>query len=336
MSFKVLSGRLALVLAVVAATNRALAAPAPAPPVKEPGESAQYRALLEEAVSEYDARRFEEARALFRRAHDISPNARTLRGIGMASFELREYVEALRSLEGALADKRRPLTSTQRQQVEGLLERTRAFVGRFFVKLSPKDATLRIDSAPAMLESDGSLLLSFGRHSLTAEAAGSLPENREINVIGGERQELAFELSVDPNAASSRRAAGTVVGAPVAGPGTAGEGQSSAATWLFGGAAVAAAGAIIGFLFWRNVSPELDICNAANQPNGRGCSNHSLLLLEDRLALAGGIAGSAAAVGLAIAGTVIWSNNHSRSDMGTALACAPVRGAVSCELRISF
>src|SRR5437868_2687260 len=102
--------RVALALSLAAATNQvALAAPAAAPVVKEPAESPQYRALLEEAVGEYDARRYEEARALFRRAHDLSPNARTLRGIGMASFELREYVEALRSLEGSLADKRRPL-----------------------------------------------------------------------------------------------------------------------------------------------------------------------------------------------------------------------------------
>src|SRR6266700_2339843 len=197
MSSSSLCARGALALSLVAAVSRvALGAPPSATPpvVKEPAESPQYRALLEEAVSEYDARRYEEARALFRRAHDISPNARTLRGIGMASFELREYVEALRSLEASLVDKRRPLTPTQRQQVEVLLERTRAFVGRFFIKTTPKEALLRVDGAPVALESDGSLLLSFGRHSLTAEAPGSSPENREINVIGGERQELEFQL----------------------------------------------------------------------------------------------------------------------------------------------
>src|SRR6266704_960888 len=105
MSLKLVFGRLALVMAALATANQAFAAPGPA--VQEPSESAQYRALLEEAVTEYDARHYEEARALFRRAHEVSPNARTLRGIGMASFELREYIEALRSLEGSLADKRR-------------------------------------------------------------------------------------------------------------------------------------------------------------------------------------------------------------------------------------
>src|SRR4051812_20518281 len=181
------SARVALAVALFTVTVNAVA-PAHAL-AQDPSDTAQYRSLLEEAVGEYDARRYEEARALFRRAHDLSPNARTMRGIGMASFELREYVEALRALEGALVDKRRPLTSQQRQQVEGLLDRTRAFVGRFVVRLSPKETLLRVDGAPVTLEPDGTLLLSFGRHSVVAEAPGSMPENRDIYVIGGERQE---------------------------------------------------------------------------------------------------------------------------------------------------
>src|SRR4051812_11159906 len=76
----------------------ALGAASPRVAVAQDADTPQYRGLLNEAVSEYDARRYEEARALFRRAHELSPNARTLRGIGMASFELREYVEALRAL----------------------------------------------------------------------------------------------------------------------------------------------------------------------------------------------------------------------------------------------
>src|SRR5581483_6001559 len=177
-----------VIVGLVAARPRVVAA--------QEAETPQYRGLLSEAVAEYDARRYEEARALFRRAHDLSPNARTLRGIGMASFELREYVEALRALEGSLVDQRRPLTAPQRQQVEGLLERTRAFVGRFVPHLAPANAVLHVDGAPVTLESDGTLLLSFGRHAVTAEAPGHALESRELNVIGGEKQDLIFRLRV--------------------------------------------------------------------------------------------------------------------------------------------
>ena len=58
--------------------------------------------LIGDAVAEYDAGHFQEARALFRQAHDKSPTARTLRGIGMCSFEMRDYVEAARALGASL------------------------------------------------------------------------------------------------------------------------------------------------------------------------------------------------------------------------------------------
>ena len=343
MNPRVFLARAGLALSLAAATNQvALAAPPAAPVVKEPGESPQYRALLEEAVGEYDARRYEEARALFRRAHDLSPNARTLRGIGMASFELREYVEALRSLEGALADKRRPLTVVQRQQVESLLERTRAFVGRFFVKLSPKETTLRIDGASTLLESDGSLLLSFGRHSVIAEAPGALPENREINVIGGERQELSFQLrpaAVTVGPTPGKSGAIPPEGGVIAPPPPAPEAPTSNAGWWFAGAGVAAAGAVVGALWWHDRTSTLDICNA-NPPDdpavatSPGCHKSSTISSERHLAIGTTIGAVSVAAVMAIIGTVVWATN--KPEPGTAIACGLGPGAVNCELKLSF
>jgi len=332
MSSRRVCARVALALSLAAATNQAFAAPAPA----VPGETAQYRGLLEEAVSEYDARRYEEARALFRRAHDISPNARTLRGIGMASFELREYVEALRSLEAALNDKRRPLTATQRQQVESLLERTRAFVGRFFVKLTPKETTLRIDGASGALETDGSLLLSFGRHSVVAEAPGYAPENREVNVIGGERQELAFQLRVAAVAlpASKTGSGGGADAGVVGGPGPSGSEATppSNAMWWYAGAGLAAAGAVGALFWWRSLAKQVDQCSMP--PTGEFCKNRSDLVSRKNLSLGTTIGAASAALVLGIIGTVVWTTN--RPEPGTALACGLGPGAVSCELKVSF
>jgi hypothetical protein len=322
-------GRLALsVTVLIAAAHTAHADAAPPPAAQEPGETSQYRAMLEEAVSEYDAHRYEEARALFRRAHEISPNARTLRGIGMASFELREYIEALRSLEGSLVDKRRALTPTQRAQVETLIERTRAFVGRFFLKLSPKETIVRVDGAPGIVESDGSLLLSFGRHTLIAESPGSTSETREINVIGGERQELAFQLH--PEAVS-------VVAPKVPGGGAAGggEGSSSGAGYWFAGAGVLAAGAVGGFLWSAHEGSELSKCDQASTTPGMGCDNRGTILTNKHVALGVAVGSGVAALALGIIGTVVWSTN-SKPESGTALACLPTPGAVNCELELHF
>ena len=87
--------------------------------------------LIGDAVAEYDAGHFQEARALFRQAHESPPTARTLRGIGMCSFELRDYVEATRSLGASLRDTRRPLTERSRNGTRRLLlARAHTFVGR--------------------------------------------------------------------------------------------------------------------------------------------------------------------------------------------------------------
>jgi tetratricopeptide (TPR) repeat protein len=334
MNAKAWTCRLALGLSVLAAANQAFAASAAGAP--EPGETSQYRAMLEEAVAEYDAHRYEEARALFRRAHEISPNARTLRGIGMASFELREYIEALRSLEASLVDQRRALTATQKTQVEALIERTRAFVGRFFLKLSPKETLVRVDGAPATIEADGSLLLSFGRHALTAEAPASISESREVNVIGGERQELKFALRPEPTppvAVKPGPGAGAGANSTHGGETT----TSPGAAYWFAGAGALAAGAIGGFLWYSHEDSELNRCDQNNRdPNATlMCPNRGGIISNKKVALGMTIGSGIGALALGIIGTVVWSTN-SKPESGTALACLPVPGAVNCELLLHF
>ena len=96
-------------------------------------ESPEYAAAIDAALSEFQARRWPEARAHFRRAHALSPNARTLRGIGMASYEMADYAAAYEALEGALTNTTRPLTEDQHTQVLTLRDRALALIGRFTI-----------------------------------------------------------------------------------------------------------------------------------------------------------------------------------------------------------
>ncbi len=60
-----------------------------------------YRAAIDAAVQEYELNHFEESREQFARAHALNPNARTLRGLGVADFELRRWTNgALRASDG--------------------------------------------------------------------------------------------------------------------------------------------------------------------------------------------------------------------------------------------
>jgi hypothetical protein len=141
-------------------------------------DESAYRATIDEAVREFSAGRYEEARALFKRAHGLSPNARTLRGLGMTAYELRAYVQAIRELQAALDDKRKPLEGDLRAKVEALLDKARKFVGVLRLELDPKNASVLVDGRPPTLEKDGSLLLDAGTHVISATA----PEHKATNV----------------------------------------------------------------------------------------------------------------------------------------------------------
>src|ERR1700742_2147963 len=100
-----------------------VSAPLHAQPENQPTQAtpSAYDALIEQALASYDAGRFAEARTSFRRAHELNPTARTLRTIGMCSFNLGDYVEAVLSLETSLTDQRKPLTEDLRRHVTELI-----------------------------------------------------------------------------------------------------------------------------------------------------------------------------------------------------------------------
>ncbi|MDB4990912.1 MAG: hypothetical protein JWN04_6090 [Myxococcaceae bacterium] len=143
-----------------------------------------YRAAVDQALGEYDAKNYEEASALFARAHAIFPNARTERGLGMAAFELRRYDESAARLEAALASKVKPLEGELRVHTEALLARARGFLALVNVVLDPKTAQLLVDEN--YVTAPGPLNLRLGEHVLEARAEGYTPAKKVLRVQGGE------------------------------------------------------------------------------------------------------------------------------------------------------
>jgi tetratricopeptide (TPR) repeat protein len=175
-----------VLIASVAAPPLASAQPA--------ADDGAYRATIDEAVREFSAGRFEEARALFKRAHELSPNARTLRGLGMTAFELRAYVQAIRELQAALDDKRKPLEGELRTKVEVLLDKSRKFVGVLRLELDPRNASVLVDGKSPTFEDDGSLLLDAGTHVISATAPKHKATNVRILVEGDTKQTVRVPL----------------------------------------------------------------------------------------------------------------------------------------------
>jgi len=292
--------------------------------------------LIADAVTEYDAGRYDEARALFRLAHQKAPTARTLRGIGMASFELRDYVEAAHTLAGALREERRPLTEEQRGQVEGLLARAETFIGRFSPQVRPASAELFVDGQVAPREPDGSLLLGFGHHRITARCASCAPTEKvvEVEVAGGERKEI--EIAFAPTAESgsgapnlsltdaSRSAAGQSDDA-AAGVGPGGGGATR--WWWAGAAVVGAVGATVGGIWWADRAGELDTCRMA----GDRCKNESTVADQRDVAIGVTVGLGAAAIASGIVAALVWHRHDVVSS--PQVACLGGKGTVSCAIR---
>lgn len=198
-----------LAFACILATTASLhAQPAPsAEPVPQAGATnsandAEYDDLVQKALAEYARGNFPEAKVFFTRAHALRPSARTLRGLGLTAYEMRDYVEASSALRQALDSQEKPLTAEMRTKVEQTLKEAEAFVAQYKLTVQPETATLQVDSKPPVLR-DGQLLLNPGSHLVTAEAEDFEFLSRNVVVQGGERGTLKLVLVPLPDQAAA-------------------------------------------------------------------------------------------------------------------------------------
>lgn len=173
-----------------------------------------YEHAIALAVDEHERGNFEEAREHFREAHELYPNARTLRGLGKVEFELRNYGESVKFLSAALASDVRPLGAELRGEVEVLLERARAYVGEVHVNVEPGSATVSVDGVAVASGPQAALDLLVGEHLLEFRASGHLSERRRIHVRGHDTINIqvvlaAPDTSVSLRTVSSERPPGT-------------------------------------------------------------------------------------------------------------------------------
>ncbi len=301
-------------------------------------ESDAYRALVSEAVSEFDAGHWEEARSLFRRAHSLAPNARTLRGLGMCAYELRDYAEAARMLANALTEPRRALTSEQQAQTRTLLDRAHGFVARYTIAAAATDDVVRVDGAPARREADGSVVLAMGTHTVTLLRDARVVGELTVRVNGGEHAALELRAPTTPDAtAGNANGAPRESAAPRDGGGSADGGDadpapadtrrssSALAPILLASAGVFAVASVIGAVWWIDRGDAVDACDAA----GVGCLNRSDLASERTTAVvftlgSAGVAAVLAGVGFALVATTSDTPDAAR------VACAPSLGGFAC------
>lgn len=159
------------------------------------GEDAEYRSVVEEALQEYNRGNWEEAAALFERAHRLNPSARTLRGMGLTAYEARRYVDAIKYLSDALSETRRPLTQAQREEVSSTLERARRFVAHLRLRIGPAEAKVAINGQIVQPDSRGDVTTDPGLLDVEISADGYESALKRVRLTAGGDEELNVQLS---------------------------------------------------------------------------------------------------------------------------------------------
>jgi hypothetical protein len=308
-----------------------------------------YRKAITDGVAEYDAGHFEEALSCFRRAHQLSPNARTFRGMGKAHFEMRNYVAAVRDLSAALKDERKPLSDEQRAEVQDLLDRSRSFVAIFTLTLSPPDVQIILDGEIPELQPDGTLMVGLGMHTIEVRAPGYQWRTMPLSVLGGERTPLA--LTLVPLAPPEPVAVPAPAPAPVAAPpapepapapeaapepaaetpkaidtNPAVSSNRTAVMWFLGSGAAALLAGGAG-IYWGVQNSNVNKCR--NPESGDICTNESDLVWQRNTGGVVTIVAGAAAVTMATIGILSWKSAPAQPTQ-TSLACSVGPFGVTC------
>jgi hypothetical protein len=162
----------------------------------EKGNTPEYRQLVDQAVEEFQRGNWDEASGLFEQAHQLNPNARTLRGMGLSAFEGRRYVAALKHLQAAMTERVNALTDTQRGEVQATIDRAGRYVANLALTVEPANAEVTINGLPiAHSGVETIVMLDPGIAEVRATAIGMQVETRQLRMVSGVQQSLSLRLT---------------------------------------------------------------------------------------------------------------------------------------------
>ncbi len=196
------------IVALSLALGMLWAASAAAEPARSDADGAPpgYDQSVQRALREFELANYAEARAMLLSAHELYPNARTLRALGMVEYELKNYPACVAYMEQALSSRERPLNAEQRTSAEELRRAAEAYLSRYTLQLRPSNARVLLDGEPVSFDSQGKLVLAVGDHQLEVSAEGHHTLQRKLKVDGGEQRTLDVVLvpvtQAEPRAAN--------------------------------------------------------------------------------------------------------------------------------------
>ncbi len=183
------------------------AAPAHAQPAATPSTGAsdeelkaQAKQRFQQAVSDYDAERYEQALASFQEAYRLRPHPLVNVNIANCYDKLNKPLQAIFHFERFIESDAG--TPAQRSEVESALARLRKRVGQLLLRISPDGATVMIDQGDQrrtpILEP---IPLEAGHHMIQVRLDGYRTLQRNVTIDGGTTFELS--LALEPETAGA-------------------------------------------------------------------------------------------------------------------------------------
>lgn len=308
---------------------------------------ATYSKLVADAVSAFDAGRFRESRELLTRAHQLRPNARTLRGMGLAAFEEGRYSLAVLALDAALNETRQPIGGEQRSECEQLRAEADALTARYAVSGLPAGAELRVDGEEPVWDSAGYLLVDQGTHTLTLRQSGET-RSWTLAARGGRRSEFVFGREPERNERHDINAASEPVEVPPpiaaahrAEPAPAKEKPATGVPNIVAYVALATAAVTAGLSVWQWSERESEVdawnsddCLRRGRTRRANCGAHEAAY--QRAETWGWVAAGATVALSAGAVTLLLLNGASEEKQPRAASPVCVPGPIGLACRVAF
>jgi hypothetical protein len=216
-------------VATVACVTLALAPPIARAESKRGAPSAEAvasaRSHFAHGVKLYEEDDFRAALIEFNRAYELAPNWAVLYNVGQSYYQLRDYANALRTLERYVQEAGAQIASDRGAQVARELEELRGRVAHVTLNASVEGADISLDDAPLGTSPLAApVLVGAGRHKITASKAGYAPAIRVVDIAGGDKIAVGLDLVAEapPPAAApvespSYAGAGVVLALGIAG-----------------------------------------------------------------------------------------------------------------------
>jgi tetratricopeptide (TPR) repeat protein len=130
-----------------------------------------------------------------KRAYETAPNHRVLYNIGLTHVALGEFVQAARAYENYLVQGGAAVPEARRAEIEAELVQLRRHVGALTIQVNRAGATVLVDDeevGKAPLKQ--SVPVNVGRHRISARTDDGSTTSAEVDVAGGDQQEVVLEL----------------------------------------------------------------------------------------------------------------------------------------------